>query len=339
MSAAKLHAVANAVRDERAGLIVPAHPLYNQRRLLAGRGEAFSPIYVTPKGDHGARRCTVAGNMNQRPPQTPPATPPSAMYTSPYMMKQFAEMPQNDAAHDRPRTATATAMTKAWQAPLDMHANQMLYARHRAAGHGWRDSLQTALSGTRDTAAAPAGAVDYLDVEAEQWQQMSAASNDPEEDPNAMARQPAWEPTASQKEVWDRLLGPQTEAMPDLTEGESEEVTPPPSAKPVNPFWELAAEPQPPPSTAGRAARRSLQMRDAANFYEGHSAVPPSMAVVQQVQSRPVCRPMSAAAATNSARARALEAQRSDIFGHGIEGRGHWSVGPRVAERIGPKKP
>lgn len=35
LAAANLHAVAKAVRDERADLIVPSHPLYSQNRLLA----------------------------------------------------------------------------------------------------------------------------------------------------------------------------------------------------------------------------------------------------------------------------------------------------------------
>ena len=61
---------------------------YNQ-----GRSEKFSPIYVTPKDSCGARRCTVSGSLGQRPPQTPPPMTPSAMYSSPYLLKQFSSHP------------------------------------------------------------------------------------------------------------------------------------------------------------------------------------------------------------------------------------------------------
>lgn len=161
LSAAKLHAVAKAVREERAGLTIPAHSLYTQQRVLAGRGEATSPIYVTPKGANGARRCTVSGKMlhcgtGPTPPQTP-----SAMYTSPWMLKQFTEAPEGSPA--RPRTASSLATTQAWAAPIDADSNKMLYERQRAAGNGW---------------ASVRCDPDVLDVEAEQ-QQHSAATASP----------------------------------------------------------------------------------------------------------------------------------------------------------------
>ena len=56
LAAANLHHVAKTVRDQRAGMDIPSHNLYAQQGILAGRGDAFSPIYVTPKGAHGARR-------------------------------------------------------------------------------------------------------------------------------------------------------------------------------------------------------------------------------------------------------------------------------------------
>ena len=84
------------------------------------------------------------------------------------------------------------------------------------------------------------------------------------------------------------------------------------------------------PSTAGRAtasSRRALSMEDAGHFYAMAAAAPPrppSSATIAAATPR---------ASANLARQRALETQRSDIFGHGVEGRRHWSVGPNLAAR------
>ena len=115
---------------------------YNQ-----GRSEKFSPIYVTPKDSCGARRCTVSGSLGQRPPQTPPPMTPSAMYSSPYLLKQFSSHPAQPCG----RALRKPPQPPTWHAPLDNEANKQLYERHRAAGHGWRAS--TAL-GTTNVAAA-----------------------------------------------------------------------------------------------------------------------------------------------------------------------------------------
>lgn len=70
-----------------------------------------------------------------------------------------------------------------------------------------------------------------------------------------------------------------------------------------------------------RPARRSLEMMaDTAKAY-GAAAARPTFTV--PVPPAPI--------QVSLARSRALEASRSDIFAHSVAGRGHWSVGPRVA--------
>lgn len=343
LEAANLHAVAKAVREERANLIVPSHALYGQSRLLAGRAESFSPIYVTPKSSHGARRCTVAGDIGKRPPQTPPPMTPSAMYSSPYLLRQFVESPNPSV---RPRTAMATATSNAWHPPMDVEANKKLYERHRAAGNGWRSAtaLGTATSAAvsaeaAETAAAPS--VDFLDVEAEQAEaEQQRLRPAPHEEPTAAS--PARAPEERQAK-WDELLAP----VPDVSDGPStvaapqplqqeEEVTPPNTAGGLAASQDLsrlcpaiedytyvkaAAPTTAPPPTAG--ARRSLNVcRDAASFYERNSVLP---VAPHRSAAVPAPRP-------SSARAIRLDAQRSDIFGHSVD-RGHWSVGPVLARR------
>ena len=94
MSAANLHATVRAVRDERSKLGVPAHGLYTQNEPLIGaRGNhAFAPIYLTPKGEGNSRRTTVSGPLDKLGTMERPTTP-SAQYTSPFMLKQFADAP------------------------------------------------------------------------------------------------------------------------------------------------------------------------------------------------------------------------------------------------------
>ena len=315
---------------------------YNQ-----GRSEKFSPIYVTPKDSCGARRCTVSGSLGQRPPQTPPPMTPSAMYSSPYLLKQFSESPSPTM---RPRTAQAAATSNAWHAPLDNEANKQLYERHRAAGHGWRAS--TAL-GTTNMAAARCAAstlgaasttVDYLNVEAEQAKQTEDAQasappcaehqlhhGQPDETSHAQASSQNASPRQSRLAKWDELLSPaapQDVSETHAHEDNDEQVTPPPTGLASSQQRDaLAIEDytccKPATTTAAVAVRRSLQMRDAANFYERNSALPPSPA--RSVAHVPPPRP-------SSARAARLEAQRSDIFGHSVD-RGHWTVGPVLAGR------
>ena len=345
LQAANLHAVAKAVREERANLIVPSHALYGQNRLLAGRAESFSPIYVTPKGSHGARRCTVAGELGQRPPQTPPPLTPSAMYSSPYLLRQFVD---SSSPSVRPRTAMATATSNAWHPPMDVEANKKLYERHRAAGNGWRSATApgSASSAAGTTAnAAPVPSVDFLDVEAEKAEQLRAA---PQEEVDA-------EPEGGRRAKWDELLGPvdvsddsgpmvaprEPQALQQQEEEaeEEEEVTPPNTAGGLKAlshdfarlcpaiedytYTKAAAPTAAPPPTAG--VRRSLNVcRDAATFYERNSALP-----VAPVRSAAAAVP---APRPTSARAIRLDAQRSDIFGHSVD-RGHWTVGPVLAGR------
>jgi hypothetical protein len=287
LSKANLHTVARTVRDERADLIIPSHPLYTQQHLLNRRNELRSPIYVTPKGAHGARRCTVGGNLNDRPvSQTPPPTP-SAMYSSPYLLKQFAASAVEDA---RPRTATATANANAWRAPLDSQTNRSLYERHRAAGHGWTASM-----------ASPAPEpVDILDVDAER--------------------------ELREQEQAPAEVEPVSPAGPELEAVAQDEATPPhqfPIPMPAYTYFPDNAAPK----AAGPNARRTLLMNDAAQFYESNCAVPPPPS-----RATHKIAPLDRSRLTES-RARRLEANRSDIFGFAVEGRGHWSVGPRLAER------
>ena len=75
---------------------------------------------------------------------------------------------------------------------------------------------------------------------------------------------------------------------------------------------------------AAPPARRSL-MADAARFYSSAAAGGRATAA-----AGPAAGP---AIGASLARGRALEASRSDIFGHNVAGRGHWSVGPSVAPR------
>ena len=80
---------------------------------------------------------------------------------------------------------------------------------------------------------------------------------------------------------------------------------------------------------------RDLTMRDAAVFYEDLSLRSSAAAVHAAPPSH------AAAAPTNAARERARAMQASDIFGHSIDSRGHWSVGPRVPDRsaVAPAEP
>ena len=315
LSAARLHEVAKLVREERAGLPIPAHALYTQQRVNAGRGEASSPIYVTPKGANGARRCTVSGKFlpvgtGPTPPQTP-----SAMYTSKWMLKQFTDAPEGSPA--RPQTASSMATSKAWTPPIDADTNRMLYERHRAAGHGW-----TAKS------APPA---EVLNVEAEQQQQQQRQQEEEEED--AFEQQLVAE---IEKQEAAAAAASSSSPQPPVDISEEAEATPPPTAEGA-----LSAAPaakatatssssavMPPPT-----ARRALKMRDAASYYEAASERGAPWPV-RDVRPSSAQAALAAGATLSESRSRRLEANKSDIFG-ASEGRGHWSVGPTVVVKRG----
>ena len=337
LAAANLHHVAKTVRDQRAGMDIPSHNLYAQQGILAGRGDAFSPIYITPKGAHGARRCTVAGTMHKITDHSKPSTP-SALYTSPFLLKQFADTKTPESPL-RPTTAARAATASAWDGPLDTTTNQSLYARIRAQGQGWSLSHAASppapgLGGAVHVAAPPAQSpVDILDVDAERAQEEAEAA--PADQPyvfGSLLREAAQ--AVEEAEAGDSAAPASpyvADAPVDLEE--AEETTPPQEREAPRPPTATERLAQAKASAAhdaramgwpkaSAAARRTLNMHDAVSYYETVTVPPPSRPATAGTQ----------AAATNLARQRALESQRSDIFGQ-MEGRQTWSVGPRVAER------
>ena len=284
LSRAGLTSVARAVREERAGLTIPSHGIYAQR-ILAGRKDAYAPIYPTPPGIHGARRC-ISGKLEARPnsagaDRRPPSA--NATYTSPHLLRHFAD--PGPEAPRRPATATAHAAASAWRSPLDAHVNAQAYAWHRATGLGLPPP--------------PCSAPEILDVAAEQ---AAGATADDEPGHNS-----------------DDALLPASPLMPGMRAcaAEAEETTPPPAMP--------SMAPKPSLSASARSTRRALEM--SAQFY---SSLRPPAAARFQVPPPP------AVVQGSIARTRALEASRSDIFGHGIDGRGHWDVGPSVPPRAQP---
>ena len=119
LEAASLHHVARHVREQRAELSIPSHAMYTQR-LLAGRGDAFAPIYVTSPSMNGARRSTL-NSVHAMPIATSSVKKSPATYSSPNLLRQFAEPTQ---APTRPATASREATAAAWRAPFDARANQ-----------------------------------------------------------------------------------------------------------------------------------------------------------------------------------------------------------------------
>ena len=314
LSAAKLHAVAQAVRESRANLTVPSHALYTSQRILAGRNDAFSPIYVTPKGSNGARRCTVSGTLvgvgqsHGDRPETP-----AALYSSKFLLKQFADGPPSSPS--RPRTASASANTNAWRGPVDSHANQSLYERHRATGLGGWNAVPPQ---------AKAAEAEVLDVEAERA--------------DAQAAEPSYVFGSVLREAAEAEEVVELEAAEPPADRE-EEITPTAAPRSLSAYdfsaydhlainkLSIADEEE----AGGRAmrTRRSLQMIDAAAFYETVASAPPPA-----VQTKAEAELAQVTAATNIARQRALQMQRSDIFGRvAIEGRPDYTIGPNVADR------
>ena len=90
LEAASLHHVARHVREQRAELSIPSHAMYTQR-LLAGRGDAFAPIYVTSPSMNGARRSTL-NSVHAMPIATSSVKKSPATYSSPNLLRQFAEL-------------------------------------------------------------------------------------------------------------------------------------------------------------------------------------------------------------------------------------------------------
>lgn len=253
-------------------LNIPAHQIYSQQRILSSRETPFSPIYLTPKGTAGARRCTVAGSMLKcgSPPQSAPPRTPPAMYSSQYLLKQFAESPEIAAL--RPQTASKAASTAAWRPPLDTQTNANLYERYRRLGNGWPRAVVSAPE-VLDVAAEQAAAA----VEAISLQQPAA-----EEGPEATEGGAAFDVTDYTAPVFPPQTPPPPTATaeatavatPTPTEDEFYvEVTPPKASlfEPEAPLTYMknslpkAAAPSaaPPPAT-----RRALRMMDAASFYD-----------------------------------------------------------------------
>ena len=317
LEAAKLHHVARAVRAERSALDVASHSLYCQR-FLAGRGDANAPIYVTPPSAHGARRCTISGSIQTRPTSAiglgtmaPPKTPP-ATASSPFLLRQFAEP---EVPSQRPATATREATAAAWRVSrvqeLDAAANQRSYSHHRAAGFGWP--------------VAPPRAPDVLDVAAEQEQaalaeeesqadgilQPEADGADGAEVARTLSMMPP--PTSPQLHSGQHYMHIGDESANYRDESAEEEELTPPGAPPP---------PKPPPSRAGGSTtRRALEMEDAARYY-----APSSAAQAEPLFRAPPLLPPPVQ--MSLARARALQANKSDIFGHSASDRAHWTFGP-----------
>jgi hypothetical protein len=326
LSAARLHTVAKAVRDQRSSLAVPSHQLYMQP--LAARTVPFSPIYPTAKGQHGARRCSIdkmqANAANKR------SSTPAALYSSPNLLKQFAESPTLSM---RPRTASAAASRRvvenARNGSLDAATNHALYERHRAVGRGWPPPASVG------TCAPPPAEI--LDVEAEQRAAPPPAAEDITDAPyvfGTLLREAATAEEAAEeaaKEAEQAVAAASAEAAGGMEAGAfaapasphttsampDEEVTPPGASAP----WPLhdvdkarlllggAA----PPDTAGMrptSSRRTLNMLDAAAYYERASALP-----AQPPPPPPVPPP---APRLSVSRQRAHEMLRGhDIFGGG----------------------
>lgn len=330
LEAAKMHTIAKTVREQRAGLIVPSHALYTQERLLAGRNDAFSPIYVTPKGEGVSRRMTVAGDMQAMKCSSRESTP-AALYSSQYMIKQMAPAPPDSPA--RPRTATAAMTAHAWDEPLDNATlNQKLYERHRAAGNGWSifpasGPPAAGLGGGKHIAPPPAAAAapEILDVAAEQaaaGSEEAYAFGDLLKEAAALEAEMEAEAAAFQASE----PPPQTpdSAAVDIADAE-EEMTPPQDPfrlADAKPSWMGLHDYSKPILAAGQrpgssSSRRALNMADASQFYEKAGQAtdyskPPVMP--------PPPRPMTAA------RQAMLNMNSSDIFNHTTR-REEWSFG------------
>jgi hypothetical protein len=289
LEAASLHHVARHVREQRAELSIPSHAMYTQR-LLAGRGDAFAPIYVTSPSMNGARRSTLNSVHAMPSSATSSVKKSPATYSSPNLLRQFAEPTQ---APTRPATASREATAAAWRAPFDASANQRSYEHHRAAGRGWPVAPPKA----------PEGA-EMLDVAAEQAAAATAA---------------AAADMASSGGTYGLMPPPTSPPMPNagqaLARSTPEQETTPPAAP---------ALPKPAPSLGGRSSRRALDMADAAHYYTSRSH---AAALLGAPPTPPPPVQMSIA------RARARQANQSDIFGHQTDGRGHADLLPGFSPR------
>lgn len=316
LDAARLHSVARAVREERAGLTIPAHQLYERKPQ---HGD-FSPVYLTPKGTAGARRCTVGGKLltaghssNTPPGSEPPRTPP-AMYSSPFLLKQFADASGTAGGSARPRTAAATASAQAWCGPIDSLTNRQLYERHRALSKGWRAPPASA------RAPAPAGCdsaeVQILDVDAERATEERRGAD------AAAAEAASVAGAAEVASVAEAAQVSEPSAAVDVSEVAHDELTPP-SASRIPRVVRGAVAPKP------YRPLSSTRCEDAAAFYK-HAAAR-QLALPSQQSTRP----------PTASRARARTFERSDIFctsreevsSHANHSRGHRDIGPSLPAR------
>lgn len=299
---ARLPHVARALREERASLNIPSHMLYTQQTLLRAGSPRMpkAPLYPTPPNSHGARRCTIAGSLEARPLSAPAGSPPAtsnALYSSPYLLRQFAEP---DKPSLRPATAAAAANARAWRSALDTHANSQSYAFHRASGRGWP------LAGR----GSPGGRIDILDVQAEQERGVQASRVEATETSVDDATRPPLPPPPLQAMPPPPPLptSPQATAHREGVEEGVEETTPPVARTAVG--SKVASM----EGGLGRTSRRTLEMSDAARFYASASSQAQRRACPASPGERLAVPQPPPVVQVSLARARALQANRSDIF-------------------------
>jgi hypothetical protein len=237
LEAASLNNVARAVREERAGIDIPAHVLYSASQQKMN-GENGPPIYSTTSGgtSNMARRYTLS-RLHERPASAASERPRSAQYSSPYLLKQFAP-PSAPAAAKAPRTAGTE-----WRDPIDASANASSVEYHRTMTHGWREPV----------------AQNVLDVEGELALQARLT----------LARENSFR---AHLEADAADAGSPVAAPPPVGLEEEEECTPPAAEPRGRAATEVAAEKADP---SHRHTRRSLELQglaDAASYYSSASA-------------------------------------------------------------------
>ncbi len=342
LTRASMPHLARAVRDERAGLPIPAAAFYTSQMILKGE----HPVYLTTPLSGGtgnsARRYTL-DRLRQRPPSSVQnaSRPSTANYSSPYLLKHFApgaapesrEGPMRATGPGSAATRPATAAESArWHKPMDVHANTQVYDMRRSLAKGADAALPQQ----------PAAPSDVLDVDAEriaaaerQVRELSlssgfavcspaveeagkeegagggnSTSNDAEgEAPPSPAGTPPQPVSTPERAAGSRRARAQGDSVASLLGGGGL-------------GGDGGKQPPSDPSTDSqprRSTRRSVGMQDAASFY-GVAA----NRLISAAREAPPSTPPAEA----SARARAHEQSRSDIFGHSIPSRGHFSLRP-----------